>query len=116
MILLFPLYDQELIQNADDAQATKVGFLIDWREHWPDDPHKTTSNDFMPELGNFKKYQGPALYAWNNGVFKKEDWKSLCKINQSSKEEDILKVGRFGLGFQSVFHITGIQIVHIIPS
>ena len=56
---------------------------------------------------NFEQYQGSALYSWNNAVFKKEDWKSLGKISQSSKEKDILKVGRFGLGFQSVFHITG---------
>ena len=76
----------------------RLGFLIDWRHH--------STNDVMFE--NFEKYQGPALYAWNNGVFKKEDWGSLCKINQSSKEEDALKVGRFGLGFMSVFHITGI--------
>ena len=56
---------------------------------------------------NFEEYQGPALYAWNNAVFKKDDWHSLAKINQSSKKEEALKVGRFGLGFQSVFHITG---------
>lgn len=88
---------QELIQNADDAQATKVGFLIDWRHH-------PTDNVMFD---NFDGYQGPALYAWNDAVFKKQDWKSLGKISQSSKEEDVLKVGRFGLGFQSVFHITG---------
>lgn len=40
-------------------------------------------------------------------MFKREDWKSLAKINRSSKKEDILKVGRFGLGFLSVFHLTG---------
>ena len=28
-------------------------------------------------------------------------------IYSSVKEEDPLKVGRFGLGFKSVFHITG---------
>ena len=56
----------------------------------------------------FKAYQGPAFYAWNSAVFRDNDWTSLGKINQSSKEEDVLKVGRFGLGFQSVFHITGI--------
>ena len=56
---------------------------------------------------NFENYQGPALYAWNDAVFREKDWTSLGKINQSSKEEDVLKVGRFGLGFQSVFHITG---------
>ena len=89
---------QELIQNADDAQATEVGFMIDWRHHPIDDVM----------FRNFGQYQGPALYAWNNAVFKERDWHSLGKINQSSKEEDVLKVGRFGLGFQSVFHITGI--------
>ena len=86
-----------MIQNADDAQAGHVGFLIDWRQHPTDDVMNP----------NFKEYQGPALYAWNSAVFKDNDWTSLGKINQSSKEEDVLKVGRFGLGFQSVFHITG---------
>ena len=86
-----------MIQNADDAQATEVGFLIDWRDH--------ESDDVM--FPNFEKFQGPALYAWNNANFEEEDWKSLGKINQSSKEANVLKVGRFGLGFQSVFHITG---------
>lgn len=57
---------------------------------------------------NFKEYQGPALYAWNDAVFKDEDWHSLAKIEQSSKTSDVLKVGKFGQGFQSVFHITGI--------
>lgn len=59
---------------------------------------------------DFEKYQGPALYAWNDAVFKKEDWSSLAKIDRSSKKSDVLKVGKFGLGFQSVFHITGIAI------
>ena len=86
-----------MIQNADDAQAEHVGFLIDWRQH--------PTDDVMNE--DFKAYQGPALYAWNSAVFRDNDWTSLGKINQSSKEEDVLKVGRFGLGFQSVFHITG---------
>ena len=88
---------QELIQNADDAQATKVAFLIDWRHHPIDDV-------MFP---NFEKYQGPALYAWNNAVFEKKDWYSLAKISDSSKKDDVSKSGRFGLGFQSVFHITG---------
>ena len=97
---------QELIQNADDAQASNVGFMLDWR-----DDHPAESDDVM--FQNFENYQGPALYAWNNAVFKKKDWKSLGKINQSSKEEDVLKVGRFGLGFQSVFHITGGLVMYL---
>ncbi len=56
---------------------------------------------------NFSQYQGPALYAWNDAQFKRNDFVALAKINQSSKKEDVLKVGRFGLGFLSVFHLTG---------
>ena len=93
-----------MIQNADDARAEHVGFLIDWRQHPTDDV-------MFP---NFEPYQGPALYAWNSAVFKGNDWTSLGKINQSSKEEDVLKVGRFGLGFQSVFHITGMHVCAVI--
>ena len=87
---------QELVQNADDAGASEVRFLVDSRGH---------SGDTLFE--NFDQYQGPALYAWNNALFKRKDWKALAKINQSSKKEDVLKVGQFGLGFLSVFHLTG---------
>ena len=57
------------------------------------------------------RYQGPALYAWNDAVFKRDDWKFLAKIQQSGKEKNALKIGRFGLGFLSVFHLTGINIL-----
>lgn len=93
---------KELIQNADDAGATEVSFLTDSR-----DSHDKDKTMFK----NFAQYQGPALYAWNNAKFKRDDWKALAKINRSSKKEDALKVGRFGLGFISVFHLTGKFIV-----
>jgi len=88
---------QELIQNADDAGATEVRFLVDSRQH---------PRDGLPNE-HFKKYQGPALYAWNDAYFKREDWDCLAKIERSDKEKEVLKVGRFGLGFLSVFHVTG---------
>ena len=78
-----------------------MGFLIDWRHH--------STNDLM--FPNFEKYQGPALYAWNNSVFTNDDFKALSNIHSSSKKEDALKVGRFGLGFQSVYNITGELII-----
>ena len=88
---------QELIQNADDATATEVKFRLDRRQH--------LSSDLVnPALAPF---QGPALYAWNNATFKEEDWEHYGKMEDSSKEKDALKVGRFGVGFLSVFHITG---------
>ena len=89
---------QELIQNADDAGATEVRFLVDPRQH----PTEGLPNE------HFKEYQGPALFAWNDATFKRDDWDCLAKIEGSEKEKEVLKVGRFGLGFLSVFHVTGI--------
>ena len=40
-------------------------------------------------------------------MFTDKDWEGIITIYNSIKEEDCLKVGRFGLGFKSVFHMTG---------
>ncbi len=45
-------------------------------------------------------------------MFKDEDWEHFGKMENSSKEKDALKVGRFGVGFLSVFHITGIIMIN----
>ena len=51
--------------------------------------------------------QGPALYVYNDAVFSDADWKGIRMLHESIKEDDPMKVGRFGLGFKSVFHMTG---------
>lgn len=51
---------------------------------------------------------GPALYVYNNAVFTPEDWHGIQEIARSRKKDDPLKVGRFGIGFNSVYHITGV--------
>ena len=85
------------MQNADDAGATEVKFRLDRRQH--------STNDLLaPGLAQF---QGPALYAWNNACFEEDDWEHIGKMYDSGKEKEPLKVGRFGLGFLSVFHMTG---------
>ena len=56
-------------------------------------------------------FQAPALCFYNNAVFSDNDWRGIRMIYSSVKEEDPLKVGRFGLGFKSVFHITGRKII-----
>ena len=40
-------------------------------------------------------------------MFTKNDWKGIRMLCNSIKEKDPLKVGRFGLGFKSVVHVTG---------
>ena len=99
---------QELLQNADDAGADTVRFIIDSRQH-PRDP----GGLWKPSLAAF---QGPALLAWNNTVFSDADWRNIGKMHQSVKEEDVLKVGRFGLGFQSVHHLTGLSMSYAVGS
>ncbi|XP_022102271.1 sacsin-like [Acanthaster planci] len=87
---------KELVQNADDAKARNVIFLFDRTEH----PRDQLCS------GKLAEFQGPALCAYNDASFTKEDWKNIQHPEYSSKREDPTKVGRFGLGFISVFHLT----------
>ncbi|CAG2253127.1 unnamed protein product [Mytilus edulis] len=54
-------------------------------------------------MGRFLRVQH---YVYNNAIFTKEDWQGIQMINSSVKEYDPVKIGRFGLRFKSVFHIT----------
>ncbi|XP_053401285.1 sacsin-like [Mercenaria mercenaria] len=91
---------KELIQNAEDADATEVNILYDGR-HVNDQGSGTTAT-------YNKFFKGPALCVSNNAIFSEKDWEGITMIYSSVKEDDPLKVGRFGLGFKSVFHISGI--------
>ena len=51
--------------------------------------------------------QGPALYVYNDGLFDEDDWKGVRMLSQSVKQNNPLKVGYFGMGFKSIFHMTG---------
>ncbi|XP_077979802.1 sacsin-like [Glandiceps talaboti] len=91
----------ELIQNADDARATEVKLLLDTSQHG-------TDTLLTPSLAD---YQGAALYCYNDGVFTPEDWKGIQAVQQSVKKDDPMRVGRFGLGFVSVYHITDLPTI-----
>lgn len=52
-------------------------------------------------------YLGPALFAYNDASFTSEDWQGIQATGRSIKRKDPNKVGRFGIGFNSVYHITG---------
>ena len=60
-----------------------------------------------------ERFKGPALLAYNDAKFSNTDWKSIQKPQQSEKRNDPLKVGKFGIGFNSVYHITGEHLVDI---
>lgn len=58
-------------------------------------------------------FDGPALMTFNNAPFKQEDWESIQSIHDSRKAKNLHKVGKFGIGFNSVYHLTGIKHVNI---
>ncbi|KAL4232550.1 hypothetical protein ACF0H5_007241 [Mactra antiquata] len=85
---------KELIQNADDAGASEMKILY----------IETELNKDVVRNENVLK--GPALVVYNNAKFTEQDWRGITSIYSSVKRNDPLKVGRFGLGFKSVFHMT----------
>ena len=52
---------------------------------------------------------------FNDGEFTKEDWDGIRSAGFSQKKEKVDKVGRFGIGFSSVYHLTGLLIFGICP-
>ena len=89
---------QELLQNADDAGATEVAIYYDTREH-------DSRNLFFPGMANS---YGSALLFYNNAEFTEEDFESIRKIAGETKLSKPLKIGKFGIGFCSIYHITNV--------
>lgn len=89
---------KELIQNADDAGAKTISFCYDKRIH----PAEKLAG---PSLAEF---QGPALMVYNDAQFSDADFESIQRIGDSLKklEEKAFKIGRFGIGFNSVYHLS----------
>lgn len=79
---------QELIQNADDAQAERVFVgIVD------------TLSDKHPLLA------APALFIINDGPVTRSNIQSIKEVGNSDKTADGKKIGKFGLGMKSVFHL-----------
>ena len=88
----------ELLQNADDAGSREFKVLIDGREN-----AFGKSTLLSPELA---RTQGPALYQFDDEQFKPEDYQSIQRVGDGTKIGDPTKTGQFGLGFNSVYHVT----------
>ena len=82
--------------DADDAGASHCTFCLDENTYASD----TLSS---PSLSLF---QGPSLLVHNNAVFTERDFASISQIGDSLKRKDEGKTGRFGIGFNSVYHVT----------
>ena len=91
---------KELIQNADDAEATEVNICYDTRTHTTD-----RSKLVFPDMS---EAHGPALVVHNDAVFSDEDFENIQKLAAATKQNKHLKIGKFGVGFCSVYHITDV--------
>ncbi|KAG6860981.1 hypothetical protein C0995_005217 [Termitomyces sp. Mi166 len=69
---------REILQNSEDAKATKQIFVLDRR----------TSSDVVVEQENPIISQRPALLAYNDSTFTERDFKSLFNLWDSSKKAD----------------------------
>lgn len=81
---------RELVQNADDSKAERLVFCVMDRG-WPD-----AENTLL---------RGPALLVANDGPFPAKDRDALHRAIGGSKSDEIGKIGRFGVGLKSAFHI-----------
>ena len=70
----------ELLQNAEDAKATEVRFIL--------------------------KEDGIEFEHNGNRLFTLEDVKSITSIGISTKKDDPTNIGKFGVGFKAVFSYT----------
>ena len=86
----------ELVQNADDAGASEVRLMLDMRTGG-------SKSLLAPKL---ERWQGPALVAWNDAVFSPADFHNIARIGQDSKVDRPAAAGRFGLGFNAIYHFT----------
>ena len=81
---------REIVQNADDAEATRLVFAV--------------VGQGAPYACN-PLLRGPALLVANDGPFSDQNWDALHQAIGGSKTDDAEKIGRFGLGLKSVFHL-----------
>ena len=91
---------KEMLQNADDAGAHCMKILYDERRN---DDAKTGLID-----AGMEECQGPALWVYNNAEFQEDDFKNIIKLGGGTKQSDHSKIGKFGLGFCSVYSVTDV--------
>ena len=91
----FPIL-KELLQNADDSEATH--FRLDALPGWP-----TASNPLLQGLG---------LLVVNDGIFREDDKAGITSLGESPKSADDTAIGKFGFGQKSVFHLCDAFVVY----
>ncbi|KAG8868613.1 hypothetical protein FRB97_002163, partial [Tulasnella sp. 331] len=90
----------EWIPIDEDAEATKVGFMIDEMPF----ERSQTSRFLSPQSAEL--CQGPALVIWNNGTFPENDYESILPSGGGGLGGNFETIGRFGLRLLPFYHFT----------
>jgi len=89
---------KEFVQNADDAGASLIKVVVDWRTH----PSAALPGREMTAL------MGPAILFYNDAQFTDRDLAGIEQLSLGGKASDTGKTGRFGLGFNSAYNVTDV--------
>jgi len=87
---------KEFIQNADDAGAMWVRFVLDLRTH---------DGSQLPDP-RMAALMGPALLIESDQSFSEDDLAAIQRVGDGNKRSDTAKTGRFGLGFNTAYNVT----------
>ncbi len=88
---------KEMVQNADDAGASRIVFIADPREQ----PAVQ-----IPGQQKWDTIAAPSLCIYNDKPFTKADIEGIQNLGEGSKGQDPLKTGQYGVGFNCVYHVT----------
>ena len=91
----------ELLQNADDAKATEVRFVLE--------------SDKLVFIHNGKRkfsISDPNTEDLDRKKNQLGDLNAITSIGQSTKQDDTNTIGKFGVGFKAVFQYTSTPEIH----
>lgn len=87
----------ELIQNAEDALSRR---------------HKDSPNSHLPNSIEFKLFQDKLELRHFGQPFDENDVKAISDVLRGTKADDEQQIGRFGIGFKSVYAFTATPEIH----
>ena len=87
----------ELLQNAEDALARRF---------------RLNPNDNAPRKVQFKLFYNRMEFRHFGAPFNEEDVKGISDVLKGTKKEDVVQIGKFGIGFKSVYAFTASPEIH----
>ena len=92
---------KEFIQNAEDAGASEIAFIIDQREF------SAEGGELFSDSVNWSRlHKLPSLLVYNNKTMTEDDLIGITKLGRGNKRDSLESIGRFGVGFNVAYHIT----------